>query len=158
MAQCNTMTAGRRRKMGKTRKMRGGMFYGVGEAITPGALAYKAVSGSQPVNPKTGAVESDPFGTVTKGADSVMLGGRRRKSRKGSKKSRKAGKKTRKTRKMRGGVWTPTGVNSAVAGTAFAGAQPGMPGAQGRGLYVGYDARTAGGPTPGPDGVMPLSS
>lgn len=145
------MTAGRRHKKSRRgrRSMRGGMFYGVGEAITPGALEYKATSGSQPVNSTTGAVEADPFGTVTKGADSVVLGGRRRKSRKG-KKSRK----TRRTRKMKGGGWTPGGVNSAIAGTSFVGAQPGMPGAQGRGGYVGYNARTAGGPTAGPDGVM----
>lgn len=152
------MTAGRRRKAAaakKSRKMRGGVFYGVGKAITPGALEYSAVSGSQPVDPKTGAAAPDPFGTVTKGADSVMLGGRRRKSRK-TKKSRKV-KKSRKTRKMKGGVWTPGGVNSAVAGTGFVGAQPGMPGSQGRGMYVGYDARTAGGPKAGPDGVMPLA-
>ena len=150
------MTAGRRRKMAKkSRKMKGGVFYGVGSAITPGALEYKGVSGSQPVSPVTGAAVADPFDTTAKGGDSVLLGGRRhRKSRKGGKKSRKS----RKTRKMKGGAWTPGGVNSAVAGTAFAGAQPGMPGSQGRGLYVGYDARTAGGPTAGPDGVMPLSS
>jgi hypothetical protein len=145
-----TMTAGRRRKSRKGRRsMRGGMFYGVGSAITPGALEYNAVSGSRPVNSATGADEVDPFGTVTKGGDSVILGGRRRKSRKG-KKSRKV----RRTRKMRGGGWTPGGVNSAIAGTSFVGAQPGMPGSQGRGGYVGYNARTAGGPTAGPDGVM----
>lgn len=151
MPQCQgTMTAGRRRKSRKGRRsMRGGMFYGVGSAITPGALEYTAVSGSQPVNSSTGAVEADPFGTVTKGADSVVLGGRRRKSRKG-KKSRKV----RRTRKMRGGAYSPGGVNSAIAGTSFVGAQPGMPGAQGRGGYVGYNAKTAGGPTAGPDGVM----
>ena len=154
MATCSGMTAGRRRKAAakKSRKMKGGVFYGVGKAITPGALEYGAVSGSQPVNSRTGAVEADPFGTSAKGGDSVMLGGRRRKSRK-SKKSRKS----RKTRKMKGGVWTPGGVNSAVAGTGFVGAQPGMPGSQGRGMYVGYDARTAGGPKAGPDGVMPSS-
>ena len=152
MAQC--MTAGRRRKAAaakKSRKMRGGVFYGVGSAITPGALEYNAVSGSQPYGPD-GQAKVDPFATSGKGGDSVMLGGRRRKSRK-TKKSRK----TRKTRKMKGGVWTPGGVNSAVAGSGFVGAQPGMPGAQGRGMYVGYDARTAGGPKAGPDGVMPSS-
>lgn len=152
MAMC--LTGGRRRKTAakKTRKMKGGVFYGVGKAITPGALEYKAVSGSQPVDPKTGAAAPDPFGTVAKGADSVMLGGRRRKSRKAKK-----AKKSRKTRKMKGGAWTPGGVNSAVAGAGFVGAQPGMPGSQGRGMYVGYDARTAGGPKAGPDGVMPSS-
>jgi len=154
MAGCAPMTAGRRRKMRKGRKtMKGGVFYGVGSAITPGALEYNAVSGSQPVNPVTGGVEADPFGTSAKGGDSVLMGGRRRKSRKGSKKSRKS-RKSRKTRKMRGGGWTPGGVNSAVAGTSFVGAQGGMPGSQGRGAYVGYDARTFGGPTAGPDGVM----
>jgi hypothetical protein len=149
MAQC--MTAGRRRKMRKGRRsMKGGVFYGVGSAITPGALEYNAVSGSQPYGPD-GQAKVDPFDTTAKGGDSVMLGGRRRRrtSRKG-KKSRKV----RRTRKMRGGGWTPGGVNSAIAGTSFVGAQPGMPGAQGRGGYVGYNARTAGGPTAGPDGVM----
>ena len=145
------MTAGRRRKMRKGRRsMKGGVFYGVGSAITPGALEYNAVSGSQPYGPD-GQAKVDPFDTTAKGSDSVMLGGRRRRrtSRKG-KKSRKV----RRTRKMRGGGWTPGGVNSAIAGTSFVGAQPGMPGAQGRGGYVGYNARTAGGPTAGPDGVM----
>lgn len=153
MAQCQgTMTAGRRRKSRKGRRsLRGGMFYGVGSAITPGALEYNAVSGSQPVNSSTGAVEADPFGTVTKGADSVVLGGRRR--RRTSRKAKKS-RKVRRTRKMRGGGWTPGGVNSAIAGTSFVGAQPGMPGAQGRGGYVGYNAKTAGGPTAGADGVM----
>lgn len=145
------MTAGRRRKMRKGRRsMKGGVFYGVGSAITPGALEYNAVSGSQPYGPD-GQAKPDPFATSAKGSDSVLLGGRRRRrtSRKG-KKSRKV----RRTRKMRGGGWTPGGVNSAIAGTSFVGAQPGMPGAQGRGGYVGYNARTAGGPTAGPDGVM----
>jgi hypothetical protein len=149
MAQC--MTAGRRRKMRKGRRtLKGGVFYGVGSAITPGAMEYKAVSGSQPYGPD-GQAKVDPFDTTAKGGDSVMLGGRRRRrtSRKG-KKSRKV----RRTRKMRGGGWTPGGVNSAIAGTSFVGAQPGMPGAQGRGGYVGYNAKTAGGPTAGPDGVM----
>ena len=144
------MTAGRRRKMRKGRRsMRGGTFYGVGSAITPGALEYKAVSGSQPYGPD-GQAKVDPFDTTAKGGDSVLLGGRRRRTSRKGKKSRKV----RRTRKMRGGGWTPGGVNSAIAGTSFVGAQPGMPGAQGRGGYVGYNARTAGGPTAGPDGVM----
>lgn len=155
MATCPGMTAGRRHKKSRKgrRSMKGGVFYGVGSAITPGALEYNAVSGSQPVNPVTGGVEADPFGTSAKGGDSVLMGGRRRRKSRKSKKSRKS----RKTRKMKGGGWTPGGVNSAIAGTSFVGAQPGMPGSQGRGMYAGYDARTFGGPKAGPDGVMPSS-
>jgi hypothetical protein len=153
MAQC--MTAGRRRKMRNTgrktgrkgrRTMKGGVFYGVGSAITPGAMEYKAVSGSQPYGPD-GRAKVDPFDTTAKGGDSVMLGGRRRKSRK-SKKSRKV----RRSRTMRGGA--PV-YNAGQVGTSFTGAIPDMPGSQTYGGYTGYNTRAADpSHVTGPDGVV----
>jgi hypothetical protein len=67
---------GRRRS--RTRKMRGGNGYGVGEPIAVGALEYVPNMTSVP-----------------DGAAYKPTGGRRRKSRKG--------KKSRRTRRMRGG-------------------------------------------------------
>ena len=59
--------------------MRGGNFYGVGAAITPGALEYNAVPNSE-VSKTTGAAIPDP--------NDVKVGGRRRKSRKVSRRRR----------------------------------------------------------------------
>lgn len=75
---CSKM-GGRRRS--RTRKMRGGNGYGVGEPIAVGALEYVPNMTSVP-----------------DGAAYKPTGGRRRKSRKG-KKSRRS----RRTRRMRGG-------------------------------------------------------
>jgi hypothetical protein len=68
------MSGGRRR----TRKMRGGNGYGVGDAIAPGAIEYRANMTSVP-----------------DGAPYKPMGGRRRRSRKS--------KKSRRRRTMRGG-------------------------------------------------------
>jgi hypothetical protein len=73
---CNKMAGGRRR----TRKMRGGNGYGVGQPISVGALEYVPNMTSVP-----------------DGAAYKPMGGRRRRSRKG--KSRRS----RRTRRMRGG-------------------------------------------------------
>ncbi len=99
MAQCGApMTAGRRRKARKTRKIRGGAMYGFnqGEAIGVGAASVNAVDNTQFYNSETGQPRT---------------GGRRRKTRKG-------GRKSRKTRKMRGGA---SGVSMGTTYASFAG-------------------------------------
>ena len=88
---------GKRGKVGKSRRLRGGM-YGVGQPITAGALEYGAAY-TGPVGPDGGAVPdpTDPAGGYT------GIGGRKgRKTRKGRKGSKKGSKKSR--RKMRGGA------------------------------------------------------
>jgi hypothetical protein len=89
------MTAGRRRKARKTRKIRGGAMYGFGQTtpIAPGAASVTAVDNTQFYSSETGQ---------------PVTGGRRRKS-------RKSGRKSRKGRKMRGGA---TGV---TVGKVYAG-------------------------------------
>lgn len=135
----------------KTRKLKGGVFYGVGNAITPGALEYKAVSGSQPYSSATGSAVPDPY--ATNGNSSTLMGGRRRKTKKGGKKSKKSKKTTRKTRKMRGGMY-PGSVNSAPVGAGFVGGLSGVSNGT-YGTYVGYPQKVpAGNPHPvGADGV-----
>jgi hypothetical protein len=71
-------------------------MYGVGEPITPGALAYSAAY-SGPVN-SSGTPIADATDPTHTGP---VVGGRRRRGRKTAKKGRK---ETRKTRKMRGGA------------------------------------------------------
>lgn len=140
---------GKRRKGHKTRKMKGGVFYGVGNAITPGALEYKAVSGSQPYSSATGSAVPDPY--ATNGNSSTLMGGRRRKTKKGGKGKKKSKKTTRKSRKMRGGAGV---YNAGAVGTGFTGAVSGMPGSQTYGAYTGYASKVpVGGPTAGEDGV-----
>jgi hypothetical protein len=148
-----SMGAARRKsKSRKARKLRGGVFYGVGAPISVGALEYSAVSGSKPYSSSTGAAVSDPFDTTGKDA-SVLMGGRRRtrKGKKGSKKSRKTKKVGRRHRKMRGGAGV---YNAASVGTSFTGAVSGMSGSQTYGGYTGYASKVpVGGPTQNPDGV-----
>lgn len=86
MAQCGApMTAGRRRRGRKTRKIRGGAMYGFGQTtpIAPGAASVTAVDNTQFYSSETGQ---------------PVTGGRRRKSRK----LRKGGRKSR--RRQRGGA------------------------------------------------------
>lgn len=77
---------GRRRKTRRTRnrsrKMKGGNFYGVGDAITPGAIEYRAVENNGP----------DASGRIPAGdiAPGTMTGASRRRRARG--------------RKMRGGA------------------------------------------------------
>lgn len=102
-AGCGAMYAGKRTKKGggscwaggRRRRLRGGM-YGVGQPITAGALEYGAAY-TGPVNSAGAAVPdpTDPAGGYT------GVGGRRRRTRKGTKKTRKG---RRGTRKMRGGA------------------------------------------------------
>jgi len=105
MTQCGNPMAGGRRKRSskKSRKMRGGNFYGVGSAIAPGAIEYTAVPNLS-ANSSTGQL-----GPADTGA---MNGGRRRhrRSRKGKSLYQdifRGGKKSRKVtrrRKMYGGA------------------------------------------------------
>lgn len=83
---CGPMMGGKRRKSrGRTRKMRGGNFYGVGAPITPGAIEYTAVENNGPA----------PGGEIPAGdiAPGTMTGASRR----------RRGRKSR-GRKMRGGA------------------------------------------------------
>ena len=143
---CNA-TGGKR----KTRKMKGGVMYGPGAAITPGALEWSGVDTSAPYDSATGAKMADPFGT-SPDTNAKVTGGRRhkRKTRKG--KSKKGGKKTRKTRsrKMRGGAWSPGNVNAAGVGYGFTGADSGVRG--GIAPASAYPSRVGGAPM-GADGV-----
>jgi hypothetical protein len=130
----NTLYGGRRRRTSKkTRKMRGGNFVGVGQAIAPGVLERTAVANAG-ANPVTGALIPEP---------GALAGGRRRKSkkvsRKGGRKSRKVGRKGRKT--MRGGGWNPGVVNSAGVGYGYGGT-----GAGGLADAVPYASRVGGAP------------
>lgn len=148
--QCGTMMGGRRRKGGKkTRKMKGGVFVGFGNNhIAPGAADWVGVSGSKPVNPVTLQDAGDPYGT-TGGTSSVLMGGKRRKSRKGGK-SRKPKKGSKKSRKMKGGAWNAGAVNVSGAGYGFAGATPGV--TAGIAPPTAYQSRVGGAPMGG-DGV-----
>ena len=126
------MMGGRRRRSGKkSRKMRGGNFYGVvggdPQLGTAGAR-YDAVANAG-ADPVTGAPVPE------------MYGGRRR--RRTSKKSRKGGKHRRghKSRKMRGGM------SVGQVGYGFTGT-----GAGGLADAVQYNANVGGAPT-GADGV-----
>lgn len=142
---CNA-TGGKR----KTRKMKGGVMYGPGAAITPGALEWSGVDTSAPYDSATGAKMADPFGT-SPDTNAKVTGGRR--SRKGkSKKTKKSKKsrKSRKTRKMRGGAWSPGNVNAAGVGYGFTGADSGVRG--GIAPASAYPSRVGGAPM-GADGV-----
>lgn len=143
---CNA-TGGKR----KTRKMKGGVMYGPGAAITPGALEWNGVDTSAPYDSATGAKMSDPFGT-SPDTNAKVTGGRRairhkRKTRKG--KSKKTTRKTR-GRRMRGGAWSPSNVNAAGVGYGFTGADSGVRG--GIAPATAYPSRVGGAPM-GADGV-----
>ncbi len=135
----------------KTRKVRGGAGYGFGPAVTVGTLEVVPNSTSTPYSSSTGAPVADPYSTT--GNSSTLMGGRRRKSRKG--KSKKGGKKSRKgrSRKMRGGMY-PGSVNSAPVGAGFVGGLSGVSNGT-YGTYAGYPQNVpAGNPHPvGADGV-----
>lgn len=151
MAQCGTMTGGRRRKSKKTRKTRrGGAGYGFNGAIGANGPEWAANSTSTPMNPD-GTVNTK-FAAADTATNSVV-GGRRRKSRKG--KSKKAGRRSRKSRgrKMRtlkGGAWSPGNVNAAGVGYGFSGPTSGVTG--GIAPASAYPARVGGAPM-GADGV-----
>jgi len=159
MSQCTSMSGGRRKgkKTRKTRKMRGGMGHGMGEAINPGNFVHAPSNTSVPMDP-SGRVLPDPFSTEP--TTNAFIGGRRRrKTKKGGK--RKSKKGSRRSRKMRGGVYGVNGgvANVASAGAAFTGAIPGFPTGGGTyGAYAGYPANVAAGNphNAGVDGVIPL--
>jgi hypothetical protein len=109
--QCGAPLMGGKRR--SRRRLRGGMYGFGGEAIAPGTLvAGAAYTGA--ADPKTGAAVPDPALKGTPSAGSYTgLGGRRRKSRKGSKKSRRG------TRKMKGGA---PSISAGQVGYGFTGA------------------------------------
>ena len=148
MGQCGApMMGGKRRKTRgtrKTRKMRGGVMYGPGAAIAPGALEWGGVDTSAPYSSATGQAVADPFKT-SGDTNAKVTGGRRRKSRKG--KSKKGGKKSRK---MKGGAWSPGNVNAAGVGYGFSGTTSGVTG--GIAPATAYPSRVGGAPM-GADGV-----
>ena len=130
----------RRRSTKKTRKMRGGNFYGPVGAIAPGAMEWGAKE-NVAADPKTGALIPNDGSEM----QAPKLGGRRRRS---SRKTKKGGKhrKGHKSRKMRGGA---SYVSSAGVGAAFKGE-----GVAGLGNYSAYASKVpAGGPPQGADGV-----
>jgi hypothetical protein len=117
MSTCgsNPLAGGRRRRSTKkSRKMKGGNFYGVGAAIAPGVLERTAVPNLS-ANSETGQL-----GPADTGA---MNGGRRhRRSRKHSKKSLyadifKGGRKRRTTRRRK----LYGGANQMLPGNSSAG-------------------------------------
>ena len=131
------MTGGRRRRsVKKTRKMRGGNFYGaaVDPQIGSAGLAYPSVENV--------AADSATGRLIPNGGElkATQLGGRRRRT---SKKTRKGGKHRRghKSRKMRGGM------SVGQVGYGFTGT-----GSAGLADAVGYNANVGGAPT-GRDGV-----
>jgi len=148
MAGCSAPLYGGKRKMKKTRKLRGGVMYGPGAAIAPGALEWGGVDTSAPYSSATGAKVNDPFGT-SPDTNAKVTGGRRR-TRKLKGKSKKRSRKTRKTRKMRGGSWSPSNVNAAGVGYGFTGPTSGVTG--GIAPASGYPSRVGGAPM-GADGV-----
>ena len=130
--------------------MRGGVMYGPGAAIAPGALEWGGVDTSAPYDSATGAKMADPFGT-SGDTNAKVMGGRRR-SRKG--KSKKGGKsrksRGRKMRTLKGGSWTPGNVNAAGVGYGFSGPTSGVTG--GIAPASAYPSRVGGAPM-GADGV-----
>jgi hypothetical protein len=124
----------RRRSVKKTRKMRGGNFYGFGvdPQIGSAGAAYPSVENL--------AADSASGRLVPNNAElnATQLGGRRRraakKTRKGGRKSKKVGRKGRKT--MRGGA---SYLGSANAGYGYTGT-----GAGGLADAVGYRANVPG--------------
>lgn len=149
---CNSGIVGGRRR--KTRKVRGGAGYGFGNPVTVGTLEVVPNSTSTPYSSSTGAAVPDPYATT--GNSSTLMGGRRRKSRKGKSKKggkRKSKKTNRRSRKMRGGMH-PGSVNSAPVGAGFVGGLSGVSNGT-YGTYAGYPQNVpAGNPHPvGADGV-----
>jgi len=110
------MMGGRRHRSGKkSRKMRGGNFYGAAGAIAPGAMQWAGVEN----------VAATPDGALIANGSEMnppKIGGRRRRV---TKKTRKGGRKSRRVhrrRTMRGGV-SVGGVGYAFNGTGVAGLQ-----------------------------------
>ena len=121
---------GRRRR---SRKMRGGMGYGMSGTIGTAGALYTPSWGGEVTKAGTPVYDT---------ADPQRGSSRRRKSKKHGKKSRKGRRKT-----MRGGAgWQSVG----AVGATFTGS-----GSRGLADYGGYAAKVppAGGPTQNPDGA-----
>ena len=125
----------------RSKTMRGGNFYGVGQAISPGVIEFKPVennaytSGGKDLGPDPGA----PNGTG-------LIGGRRKKTKgKGKRKGKKTRRSTkRKSRRaLKGGAGV---VNSAPVGYGYS--QGGSEWASGSGYPIigGYPANVGGAP------------
>ena len=129
-------------KGGKRSKktMRGGNFYGVGQAISPGVLERTAV----PNNAFDSATGADLGGDPGAPNGTGLIGGRRKKT-----KGKRKGKKTRRSTKrksrraLKGGAGV---VNSAGAGYGYS--QGGSEWASGSGYPIinGYPSRVGGAP------------
>ena len=137
MEKPTTCSGGGRKRRG-SRKMRGGNFVGVGEAIGPGILERTSVANTA-ANNVTGAPVPELFG------------GRRRRT--GKKGTRKGGRKSRASRRHTRRRWTMRGGASSVAvaqvGHGFMGS-----GVAGLANHGGYSVNNpGGGPTLGGDGV-----
>jgi hypothetical protein len=136
MQGCSAKGGRRHRK----KTMRGGNFYGVGKAISPGVIEYNAVpndaytSGGQNLGP-------DPGGAYGTG----MGGGRRKTKGKGKRKGKKTRRSTKRKgrRALKGGAGV---VNSAGVGYGYS--QGGSEWASGSGYPVmgGYPSRVGGAP------------
>ena len=127
---------GGRRRNKKT--MRGGNFYGVGKAISPGVIEYNAVEN----NPYTSGGKD--LGADPGGAYGTGMGGGRRKT-KGKRKSKKTRRSTKRKgrRALKGGAGV---VNSAPVGYGYS--QGGSEWASGSGYPIinGYPANVGGAP------------
>jgi hypothetical protein len=134
------LSGGRRR----TRKMRGGTFYGFAGGVgnTSAGPQWNAVE-NLAANPVNGRLIPND-GSEMK---ATKLGGRRRKSKKATRKGGKHRKGHRRSRKMRGGA---SYQSVAGVGAAFKGE-----GVAGLGNYSPYASKVppSGGPTQGADGV-----
>ena len=149
------MNAGRRHKKGrtarKTRKMKGGNFYGPTGAIAPGAMEWGAVS-NDAYSSATGAnLGPDPGAPAGTGVSSVIGGRRRSKKTKKTKGKKKAGGR-RRSRKMKGGAFSPGNINSANTGYGYSSGGSSWASGSGYPVTTGYAANVGGAPM-GADGV-----
>lgn len=133
----------RRRSSKKSRKMRGGNFYGVGSAIAPGAIEYNAVPNLS-ANSATGQLGPADTGAMPK------TGGKRhsRKHKKNLYNDVEGGKRKRKPRRMTRRFKIYGGATSVLPAKASAG----FTGDGSRGLANYVDVGTGM-----PNGVVPLA-
>lgn len=128
---CGSLMGGRRRRNGKTKKLRGGMGYGFGGTIGTAGPVWNSSWGGEVTKAGTPVYDS---------ADPQRGSSRRRKSKKGGKKGNK------KTRKMRGGAQWQT---ASTVGYGYTGS-----GSRGLADPTAYASKVpAGGPTQNPDGA-----
>ena len=139
---------GRHRKSRKSGKKsrRGGAMYGFTGAVGTNGADYGHVSNDAYESATGRNLGPDPGAPA--GTSSSVVGGRRRKTKKG-KKSRKGGKKSRK---MKGGAWTPGGVNVSGVGVGYSSGGSSWASGSGYPEMSGYASRVGGAPT-NADGV-----